>query len=62
MKDIHKYGIGFWIGALVYSLINMIFNLNHVLQSNILMYNYEIAGIAVLGLILNIVLMKRAKR
>ncbi|MEK6847805.1 MAG: hypothetical protein AABX50_01625 [Nanoarchaeota archaeon] len=62
MKELYKYGIGFWIGALVYSLINMIFNMNKVLQSNVLIYNYEIAGVAVLGLILNIVLMKRKKK
>lgn len=56
MKDRYKYGIGFWIGAFVYSVINMIMNLNHAVQSNILIYNYEIAGIAILALIFNIVL------
>jgi len=59
MKDINKYGIGFWIGALVYSLINMIMNLKNSPQSNILLYNYLITGVAIIGLILNIVLLKR---
>lgn len=62
MKDGYKIGIGFWIGALVYSVINMIFNMNRVFQSNVLIYNYEIASVAVLGLILNIVLMKRKRK
>jgi len=66
MKDIHKwasgkFGIGFWVGALVYSLINMIMNLKNIPQSNILNYNYIIIGVAVIGLILNIILLKRLK-
>ena len=59
MKDINKYGIGFWIGGGVYSLINMIMNLKNAPQSNILFYNYLITGVAVIGLILNIILLKR---
>ena len=59
MKDINKYGIGFWIGAMVYSLINMIMNLKNASQSSILFYNYLITGVAVFGLILNIILLKR---
>jgi hypothetical protein len=59
MKDINKYGIGFWIGAMVYSLINMIMNLKNASQSSILFYNYLITGVAVIGLILNIILLKR---
>lgn len=55
-------GIGFWSGALVYSLINMILNLNQVIQSKVLNYNYIITGAAVLGLILNIILVKRKKK
>jgi len=66
MKDIHKwasgkFGIGFWIGGGVYSLINMFMNLKNASQSNILFYNYLITGVAVIGLILNIILLKRAK-
>lgn len=66
MEDIYKwasskFGIGFWAGALVYSLINMIMNLKNVLQNNILNYNYIITGVAVIGLILNILLLKRVK-
>jgi hypothetical protein len=59
MKDINRYGIGFWIGGGVYSLINMIMNLKNASQSNILVYNYLITGVAVIGLILNIILLKR---
>jgi hypothetical protein len=64
MKDIHKwasgkFGIGFWIGGGVYSLINMFMNLKNASQSNILFYNYLITGVAVIGLILNIILLKR---
>ena len=62
MKELYKYSIGFWIGGAVYSLINMIMNYRHALQSNILFYNYEITGVAVLGLILNIVLLRRTKK
>jgi len=59
MKELYKYGIGFWIGGAVYSLINMIMNLKNAPQSNILFYNYLITGVAVIGLILNIILLKR---
>jgi hypothetical protein len=64
MKDIHKwatgkFGIGFWTGACVYSIINMIMNLNQVLQIKVLNYNYIITGVAIIGLILNIILIKR---
>ena len=62
MKDMNKFGIGFWIGAGVYSLINMIMNYNQIVQSKILNYNYIIFGVAVIGLILNIVLLKKSKR
>jgi len=59
MKKIKNYvGIGFWSGACVYSVINMIMNYRHVLQEKILNYNYIITGAAVLGLILNIILLK----
>ena len=59
-KKIYNYiGIGFWLGAIVYSLINMILNLKHILQNSILFYNYLMTGVAVFGLILNIILIKR---
>jgi hypothetical protein len=60
MKEKFKYGIGFWIGACVYSIINMIMNLKHVAQDSILTYNYLITGVAVFGLMLNIYLMKKS--
>jgi hypothetical protein len=60
VKKICNYiGIGFWLGGGVYSLINMILNLKNAPQNNILFYNYLITGVAVFGLILNIVLIKR---
>ncbi len=60
-KDKYTFGIGFWIGAGVYSLINMIMNLKSIAKSNILSYNYLITGVAVIGLILNIILLKKGK-
>ncbi len=60
--DRYKFGIGFWTGGGVYSIINMLMNYRHGAQSDILLYNYLITGVAVLGLILNIVLLKRADR
>lgn len=62
MSDINKYGIGFWIGGSVYSIINMIMNYKQAAQNNILFYNYLITSVAVVGLILNIILLRRAKR
>jgi len=62
MKDMNKFGIGFWIGGGVYSIINMLMNLKNVAQSHILNYNYIITGVAVIGLILNIILLKRTKK
>ena len=52
-----KYGIGFWIGGGVYSLINIIMNLINTPQNNILIYNYLITGVAVIGFILNVSLL-----
>ena|GEM_PF-567755 len=57
-----KYGIGFWVGGCVYSLINLFMNANGVLQSKILFYNYLITGVAVLGLIFNLILWKKSKK
>lgn len=60
IKKIYNYiGIGFWLGGGIYSLINMIMNLKNAPQSNILFYNYLITGVAIFGLILNIILIKR---
>ena len=61
-KELYMLGIGIWIGAGVYSLINMIMNLKHLSQSHILNYNYIITAVAIIGLILNIILLKRAKK
>jgi len=58
----HKYGIGFWIGGGVYSLINMYLNLKKTAQSEILIYNYIIVGVAILGLILNTISLKRSQK
>lgn len=62
MSEINKFGIGFWSGACVYSIINMFMNFNHIIQSKVLNYNYIITLVAILGLILNIILLKRAKK
>ena len=61
MSELNKYGIGFWAGAGIYSLINMIFNYMKVIQSKVLFYNYIIFGAAILGLILNILLLKKGR-
>ena len=58
MSEIYKFGIGFWIGWGIYSIINMILNINNVAQSKVLNYNYIITGAAILGLILNVALLK----
>jgi len=57
-KKYRKYGIGFWSGAGIYSLINMMMNLNQVSQEKVLTYNYIITGAAIFGLILNLFLFK----
>mgnify|MGYP001565852021 CR=1 FL=1 len=56
---LNKFGIGFLAGACVYSIINLLMNFNHVLQSKVLNYNYIITIVAIFGLILNIILLKR---
>jgi membrane protein DedA with SNARE-associated domain len=62
-NKIYNYiGIGFWIGAGVYSAINMLMNLKNIAHSHILNYNYIITGVAVIGLILNIILIKRKRK
>ncbi|HET6402680.1 MAG TPA: hypothetical protein VFH95_14950 [Candidatus Kapabacteria bacterium] len=57
-KKYRKYGIGFWSGVGIYSLINMMMNLNQVSQEKVLTYNYIITGAAIFGLILNLFLFK----
>jgi len=61
MNDRYKYGIGFWSGAGIYSLINMIMNLNHRSQSKIWVYDCIITCVAVVGLILCIYLLNKRK-
>jgi hypothetical protein len=61
-KGMYKFGIGIWVGAGVYSAINLLMNLKGATQNNILNYNYIITGVAVIGLILNMILLKRAKK
>jgi len=61
-KSMFKFGISFWIGALLYSLINMLMNLNKISQDKVLDYNYIIIGAAILGLILNMISLKLTKR
>ena len=56
-----KYGIGFWIGGGVYSLINMFMNLKKFAQDEILIFNYIIVGAAIFGLVFNIILLKKPK-
>jgi len=58
----YKFGIGFWTGALIYSIINLIMNSTSYPQSKILTYNYIISGAAIVGLILNLILLKRKKK
>ena len=56
-----KFGIGFWTGAGIYSIINLIMNYNHIVQEKVLNYNYIITGAAIFGLIFNIILLKRKR-
>lgn len=62
MSELNKYGIGFWAGGGIYSLINMFMNHRGVMQSKILIYNYLIFGVAILGLILNLTLLTKNKK
>ncbi|MFZ1970951.1 MAG: hypothetical protein WAU65_02110 [Candidatus Nanoarchaeia archaeon] len=58
----YKFGIGFWTGALVYSIINLIMNSTGYLQSKVLVYNYIISGAAIIGFVLNLILLKKIKK
>ncbi len=60
-RNNYKYGIGFWAGAGIYSLINMIMNLNHRTQSKIFVYDLIITCVSVIGLILCIYLLNKRK-
>jgi hypothetical protein len=60
-RKYRQYGIGFWSGAGIYSLINAIMNLNEDSNEHILTYNYIITSAAVVGLILNIFLYRDTK-
>ena len=62
MKEKYKYGIGFWSGAGIYSLINMTMNLNQISQPKVLNYNYIITGAAVFGLILSLYFLKKSNQ
>jgi hypothetical protein len=57
-KKYNYVGIGFWIGAGLLSLINLLLNLK---QANVLSYNYLMIGVSIFGLILNIILIKRKR-
>jgi len=59
--EMYRFGVGLWVGAGVYSIINLLMNLKGISQSNILNYNYIITGVAVIGLILNLILLKRTR-
>ena len=61
-SDRQKYGIGFWIGGGVYSLINMFMNLKKFAQDEILIFNYIIVGAAIFGFVFNIILLKKAQK
>lgn len=58
-KGMYMLGIGFWTGAGIYSLINLLINLKVIPHQNIILYNSIISGVAVIGLILNITLLIR---
>jgi hypothetical protein len=55
-KNFNYISIGFFIGAAVLGLINLILNINHAIQNSVLIYNYLMVGVAIIGLIVNILL------
>ena len=57
-----QYGIGFWSGAGIYSLINAIMNLNQESHEHIVTYDLIIMGAADIGLILNIFAFRETKQ
>ena len=60
VAELFRCGIFFWVGAGVYSLINLLLNLRHA--SNIALYDGLISGVAVVGLVLNVVLLRRKRK
>jgi hypothetical protein len=48
-----KAAILFWVGAGVYSVINLVMNANGIPQTKVLNYNYIITGAAIVGIIIN---------
>ena len=61
-KNKNYFSIGFWSGAGIYSLINLILNFNHIAQEKVLNYNCIIFGAAIIGLSLNLILLKLNKK
>jgi len=61
LKDKYKIGLWFWIGGGIYNLINMIMILHNATRHDILIYNCLITGVAVIGLILNVILIKKER-
>ena len=62
MREKYKFGVGFWTGAGIYSLINMMMNLTKITQPKVLNYNYLITAAAVIGFILSLYLLKKSKQ
>jgi len=62
MREKYKFGVGFWSGAGIYSLINMMMNLTKITQPKVLNYNYIITAAAVIGFILSLYLLKKSKQ
>jgi xanthine/uracil permease len=60
MRELYRFGLGFWTGAFIYSLVNLLMNLKHA--NNILLYDGIITGVAIIGFTLNLVLLKRKKK
>ena len=49
-----KFGIGFWTGALVYSIINILISMRN--SNYFVEYNLMISLVALAGIILNIIM------
>ncbi|VVB80485.1 Uncharacterised protein [uncultured archaeon] len=57
----YKFGVGFWTGAGVYSLVNLFLNYRQIVQNKILNYDFIIFLVALFGLVLNLILLTRNK-
>jgi len=55
-KIFYYISIGFLLGVAVIGLINTILNLEHAIQNSVLIYDNLMVGVAIIGLILNIIL------